>query len=224
MRKGASTPLGSTCEVSAPMAQRAKKDPGPARRDRGRPRGAPIERAILSHTLAELAANGREGMSIERIAAAAEVNKTSIYRRWPTKEALVDAAMEGIVVQLSTALPPPGGFADQLLDIAHQIAALLQSPGGRALFRASLDAPGSEPRRVRTVGSVARAPAKELIARARASSALRPDVPGELLLATLTGAVIHRVLVERRPATRIWLTSLIELLVQGAAPRSEPRR
>ena len=64
--------------------------PAKRRRDAGRARGGePIVDAILEHTLADLARAGIDGLSIDRIARAAAVNKTTIYRRWPTREGLV---------------------------------------------------------------------------------------------------------------------------------------
>ena len=38
----------------------------PKRRDAGRPRGAPVARAVLRETLEELATSGLEGLSVER--------------------------------------------------------------------------------------------------------------------------------------------------------------
>jgi len=40
---------------------------------------------------------GLEGLSVERIARGAGLDKTSVYRRWPTREALVAAALEGVL-------------------------------------------------------------------------------------------------------------------------------
>ena len=51
------------------------------RRDAGRARGEPIVDSILEHTLADLSRAGLDGLSIDRIARAAAVNKTTIYRR-----------------------------------------------------------------------------------------------------------------------------------------------
>lgn len=59
----------------------------------GRPRDARCEAAILSATLDLFSEVGFEGMSIEALAARAGVGKTTIYRRWPSKEAIVVAAV-----------------------------------------------------------------------------------------------------------------------------------
>ena len=51
-----------------------------------------VRSAILAATLDVLVDTGYEGMSIDLVAARAGVHKTTVYRRWPTKSALVAAA------------------------------------------------------------------------------------------------------------------------------------
>ena len=78
-----------------------------ARRDAGRARGAPIVEAVLTRTLEELAQAGLEGLSVERIARRAEVNKTSVYRRWPSRGELVAAALEQVLSGMTAHKPRP---------------------------------------------------------------------------------------------------------------------
>ena len=64
--------------MTFPVRASVKKKP---RRDAGRPRGEPIEAVVLARTLEELVEHGVDGASIDRIARAASVNKTSVYRQ-----------------------------------------------------------------------------------------------------------------------------------------------
>lgn len=80
------------------------------RRDAGRARGEPIVDSILEHALVELSREGLDGLSIDRIARAAAVNKTTIYRRWPTREALVAAALGRILIDRSLKSPDTGSL------------------------------------------------------------------------------------------------------------------
>lgn len=66
---------------------------------RSRRRGKELERALYEATLAELAAVGYGGLTMEGIAARARTGKAALYRRWATKHALVQDA-------LRHALPP----------------------------------------------------------------------------------------------------------------------
>lgn len=63
---------------------------------RGRPRNQKTHGAIIEAARALLRREGEARFSIEQVASAAGVSKASIYRRWPTKGALlVDLYMEG---------------------------------------------------------------------------------------------------------------------------------
>ncbi|HET9109446.1 MAG TPA: TetR/AcrR family transcriptional regulator C-terminal ligand-binding domain-containing protein [Ktedonobacterales bacterium] len=64
----------------------------------GRPRSAQADRAILAATLELIAQDGMQGMSLEGVAARAGVSKTTIYRRWPNRDALILDALRQIKV------------------------------------------------------------------------------------------------------------------------------
>ena len=68
----------------------------PAVRRPGRPRSLSAHQAILDAALDLLAAEGYERMTIEAVAARAGVGKTTIYRRWASKEDLIIDAMENL--------------------------------------------------------------------------------------------------------------------------------
>lgn len=60
----------------------------------GRPRSIHADQAILQATLDLLAEVGYQSMSIEAIASRAGVGKTTIYRRYTSKEELVADATQ----------------------------------------------------------------------------------------------------------------------------------
>jgi AcrR family transcriptional regulator len=62
----------------------------------GRPRSIKSHQAILQATLALLAEIGFDAMSIEATVARAGVDKTTIYRRYTSKEELVADANENV--------------------------------------------------------------------------------------------------------------------------------
>ncbi|MDA1296859.1 MAG: TetR/AcrR family transcriptional regulator [Chloroflexi bacterium] len=65
---------------------------------RGRPRSAEADRAIMEATMKLLMAEGFSNLSIESVAAAAGVGKTTIYRRYSGKLELVIAAMSSFMM------------------------------------------------------------------------------------------------------------------------------
>lgn len=68
-------------------------DPHPPRRRPGRPPEIGLDEQILEATLALLAEVGYEGLRVEQVARRARTAKTSVYRRWPDRDALTVAAV-----------------------------------------------------------------------------------------------------------------------------------
>ncbi|WP_245911837.1 TetR/AcrR family transcriptional regulator [Brunnivagina elsteri] len=88
----------------------------------GRPRSTQSHQAMLQATLELLAEIGFDAMSIDGIANRAGVGKTTIYRRYKSKEELVADAIESIREELL--IPNTGNFwsdIDVLIESAAQI-------------------------------------------------------------------------------------------------------
>lgn len=102
----------------------------PMSRGPGRPRDAGRDRAILAATMRILQEQGYGGLTIEGVAAAAGVGRPTIYRRWPSKPALVVAAL---VESNAVALPSPdtGSLRGDLIEIQRQQIALMSAPNAR---------------------------------------------------------------------------------------------
>lgn len=105
-----------------------------------RPRSTEADRAILAASAAVVAARGYAGASIEAIADTAGVGKTTIYRRWPSKPALMAAAYADLV-------PPDNLHADTgrfAGDVRHLLGALFrryrETPAARILAGLIADA------------------------------------------------------------------------------------
>jgi AcrR family transcriptional regulator len=197
-------------------------EPTPRRRDAGRPRGQHVTDAVLDATLAELATAGLEGLSVERVAQRAQVHKTTVYRRWPTREALIAAALEGLAVDAAARAPDTGSLRGDLLGLLGPVATFLGRPEGRAVARAALAAPAEAhvaalaARRLETPAAGA---VEALVARAQARGEWRADVAADLVLPTLVGALLHRTLLEHADPGGAWLEGVVDLVLHGVAPR-----
>ena len=188
------------------------------RRDVGRPRGEPVTEAVLDRTLEELASVGPAQLSVERIARAAEVNKTSIYRRWPTREALIAAALERVLAHLSLAQKDTGSLRGDLLFLGESVAGFLDQPAGQALMRAVFTeavAPSIAALARRQLEQSAGSPAVAMVLRARARGEWRDDADPRVVLSMLVGALLHRVALERQRPTRAWLGGVVAVLLRG---------
>ena len=82
---------------------------------RGRPRDPEVDEAIVSAALDVLAEQGFARLTIDRVAARAGVAKTSLYRRWPSKEALVLDAMAHVRFGTRPEVPDTGSVRRDML-------------------------------------------------------------------------------------------------------------
>jgi AcrR family transcriptional regulator len=78
------------------------------------PRSQQVVEKVREATMAELARVGFPGLTIEGVAKAANVNRTTIYRRWPSKAALLLAVLEPRL-QLFDQDPATGSIDGDLL-------------------------------------------------------------------------------------------------------------
>jgi AcrR family transcriptional regulator len=65
-------------------------------RARGRPRDPQLEHRALRATLDIFSERGWTGLTLDEVATRAKVGKSSLYLRWPDREALLAAALRGI--------------------------------------------------------------------------------------------------------------------------------
>lgn len=90
-----------------------------------------------------LAAVGYAGLTMDAVAVTAGVSKATIYRRWPSKAALlvsvIDSASDETLV-----VPDSGSLRDDLVGLLTSLARVLAGPGGNA-SRALLTVMKQEP-------------------------------------------------------------------------------
>jgi AcrR family transcriptional regulator len=124
---------------SVPEAVHAKKAGG--RRPGGRT--ARVRRAVFDATLDLLASGGYAAMTVEAVAARAGVNKTTVYRNWPTRTALLLAAAEDRSEALIS-IAQTGDAERDLVTFLQSVAANISSPIGRALVLSTLADPATQ--------------------------------------------------------------------------------
>ncbi len=79
-------------------------------------RSEQVVKRVLAASIAELARSGYAAFRMDRVAAAANVNKTSIYRRWPDRRALVGATVERMSTRfVEVPLPDTGNLVEDLM-------------------------------------------------------------------------------------------------------------
>jgi len=96
-------------------------------------RAARVVSDVLIATAEELSRVGYSTLRVEDVAARSGVNKTTIYRRWPTKPDLVGAALRA--VWESPEVPDTGSLRADFVSSLKKTAAFAMSPVGRGLTR-----------------------------------------------------------------------------------------
>jgi AcrR family transcriptional regulator len=102
-------------------------------------RSARVREAVLSAVLDELNVNGYAALSVEAVASRAGVNKTTIYRRWPT---LDDLLVDALMTWSEDAIPgqDTGSIETDLLALGRILADQLNRGVGRQIAAVVLTA------------------------------------------------------------------------------------
>ncbi|MEV4808056.1 TetR/AcrR family transcriptional regulator [Nonomuraea sp. NPDC049421] len=97
------------------------------------------QREIFDATLRLVAERGYDGLTVEGVAERSGVNKTTIYRWWPSKAALLGAALvESDVLGLTVA--DTGSLRGDLVALVEGVRRLLTEPPGSDIAVAALAA------------------------------------------------------------------------------------
>ncbi len=91
-----------------------------------------------------LAETGYDNLTMESIAHRSGVNKTTLYRWWPSKDALLAAALT-VSAPLRISIPDTGTFRGDLAALGLEIARLLTADDTAAIAGAVLSASASRP-------------------------------------------------------------------------------
>jgi AcrR family transcriptional regulator len=193
-------------------------------RPRGRPRDTDTDERILRATLEGLATVGYQALSVDEVAAKAGVAKTTIYRRWPTKEELVANCLQERARRESP--PPTGDWRD---DIRRWVAGLINhvnTPEGKAwnsVLAASYNNPNLGVSFTRQDDFVV--PLSDALREGVARGELRADLDVDLATDMLAAVVIFRTFLLREPVDEALADSIVDLVLNDASSeRSLTRR
>jgi AcrR family transcriptional regulator len=94
-----------------------------------------VVKRVLEASMVELAQSGYSAFRIDQVAAKAGVNKTTIYRRWPTKTEVVAATLKRIRDIFCVALPDTGNLETDLVGALRLKLTFKRRVEGRAWAR-----------------------------------------------------------------------------------------
>jgi len=186
-------------------------------------RAARVVEAVFDATTAELGDKGYGALRIEDVAARAGVNKTTVYRRWPTKKDLVVATIRATVKPHAVA--PTGSIERDLLQALRNVVAYATSPSGRAAARIMLgahhdpevDAVAAE------VRAEIRAAHAKIFERAIEAGQLPRGTSVELAQQVVFMPILMRALVFHEPVDESVMRGVISLVLEGAKATARRR-
>jgi AcrR family transcriptional regulator len=188
----------------------------------GRPRSAACDRAILDAALAEYAAGGLEGMSVDAVAARAGVSKATIYRRYPSKVDLVVAAAVAIAGEHEPH-PDTGTLRGDLTVALQRLRTLLSHPVVGACIRMlTVDAQHNAQlaARHREFVHERRAALRAQLGRAVERGELRTGIDAEVAMDLLVAPLFYRHMVLHTPIDDAYIDAVVDDFVAryGIAP------
>lgn len=181
----------------APAGAAKVQAPGAAvaRRPGGRPRSEKTHRAILDAARAELIEEGFTRFRLEHVAARAGVGKATIYRRWPSKEALAGELLAELAAP-HIAVVDSGDTRAELASCTDNALRAIRDTTFGPVVRALLSQIAINPRLGdpfrATVVQARRAEIARVVQRGIARGDLRPDADLEIATELLVGPVYFR--------------------------------
>jgi AcrR family transcriptional regulator len=176
-----------------------------------------VRAAAIAATLAELAESGYASLSLERVGRRAGVHKTTLYRRWGSREELVlEAMLERAADHIS--VPDTGSLRDDLLELARTAAANAASPEVAAMARAVA---AESPHDSRLAAANRRFWAERLeldgviVERAIARGEVPAGTDPRQVIEAVLGPIHLRLLLTGEPVDRAFLEGIVGVVVDG---------
>ncbi len=193
---------------------------------RGRPRSEKAKAAILHAAVDLLLERGLDAVSMDAVAEHAGVSKATIYRWWPTKEALALDALYTEWAEPGTATPDTGSLRSDLLALLRPWARLVRSRPyarviGTFITKAHSD-PGFATEYLTRLVQPRRERAAALFARAAKRGEIDPNMRVEVALDLLYGALYHRLLHGHAPLTDRFVADVVDTTLHGVATAPAP--
>ena len=196
---------------------KTKKAQTSAVRGRGRPRSEELQQRILQATYELLNEVGFMALTIEGVAARAEVGKPTIYRRWSTKAKLVmDAFLSAVAPEIS--FPDTGSVKEDFRQQIQKIVKVMNSPRGEVLATVI----GSGQMDSELIAAFRenwllprRNDAKRVFKRGVERGELRSDVDPEVAIDALYSPLFYRLLLKYAPLNEAFVDELVDVAIKG---------
>ncbi len=182
-----------------------------------RRRGEVLREAVFDAALAEIAANGLRGASMDRIARRAGTGKSALYRRWPNVRAL---ALDVFISTMEEALPDgdtdTGSLRTDLLSSLTTLAEQLEGALGvvlRELISEGAHDPELGAEFQNRFGLRKETEVAAMLQRAMARGEIPVHPVDPYVMQVPAAMVVHQLVLSGRPPTAAELEHIIDAIV-----------
>jgi AcrR family transcriptional regulator len=194
--------------MAKPAKQRGDSEvDGRVRRSRDR---------VLTTAFELLSESGVGGFTVDEVARRSGVAKTTIYRHWPSREALVlDAASR---ISAEQDVPDTGSLAGDVTAILTNIGYLLGTARWSSVVPSLVDVAERDPEFARIHGKIQRghaAPLREVIERAAVRGEISATADPSRMISALMGPLYYRRWFSREPIDDEFVTAIVRNLTSS---------
>jgi AcrR family transcriptional regulator len=165
---------------------------------------------VLTSAFDLLGERGVSGFTIDEVASRSGVAKTTIYRHWPSREALVLEAASRISAAVK--VPDTGSVQGDVAAILNNLGELLGTARWSSVVPSMVDVAERDPEFAVVHGRIQRghaAPLREVLLRAAGRGELAPTADPAHLISALIGPLYYRRWFSREPIDEQFVGQLV---------------
>ncbi|MEV6115912.1 TetR/AcrR family transcriptional regulator [Streptomyces sp. NPDC052109] len=189
-----------------------------AERGPGRPRQERVTDDTLEAVIELVTEQGVKAVTMDAVAARAGVSKPAIYRRWPSKQALIIAAAESRIGPLS--VPDLGDVRAELREVLTARLTAYRLPGTARLLTelmASAAEAGGDRGEYADYTDRMMAETRRILQRGIARGEVRSDIDIRSAATLVAAPLVYRLVAERELPNERFVEDTVDLVVRAVA-------
>jgi AcrR family transcriptional regulator len=215
------------------MAKRTPDEARPARRLPAAPGAAGTAAAdgrvqrsrdrVLTTAFELLSRSGVGGFTVDEVARRSGVAKTTIYRQWPSREALVIDACSRISAEQE--VPDTGSLEADVTAILANLGRLLGTARWSSVVPSIVDVAERDPEFAGIHGQIQRghaAPLREVIERAAARGEIPATADPSTMVSALIGPLYYRRWFSREPIDAQFVKTIVRNVITSQRATNDP--
>lgn len=197
-----------------------KTDSAETEKRTGRPRDPGVDEAVSHAVFKVLAECGMSGFTVEKVAAAAGVGKATVYRRWPSREDLIQEIWQHV----HDDFPPPdtGDLQEDLRIFVGTLADFVSDPDRRLAISHLVAAAKVDPelgKRFNAFKQQRVDAVRRVVQQARNRGDLRSGLDDDTIVEMIVAGIFFRIMVSGGEVNRHYAEQCVDIVVNGIGKR-----